>query len=372
MNERRASGRHRKVKAKAGGKAKATRTPEQKRLASAKPGRAAEATSKPQSSRQAVRELHASEKKRASRAKKGLEPEPVIAPQAAPPPRTKKSRKPKAPPEAPTSRRESPRRRAVSAKPQILAQEAFRDRHAKPSGRIRRRRWVVGTLIGILAIVALLGSLYYFTGIFYVKEIEVTGCNHLNPDYIRALSGISTETRFFGVNGGEVEKALKSEFWVESVTIKRKLPLKLILQVKERTPWASVTMIGRLFSVDSSGIVLEELPAPDPALPMILGLSSRPVTPGDSVDDEIFATCRGVLQSLPQALHARFASLASTPSREVTLVTLEGMQIIYGTPTDEQTKNEAIRALLQDPAVDLAGLEYLDVSVPDHPVIKPR
>ncbi len=227
-------------------------------------------------------------------------------------------------------------------------------------------------LLCLLALVALLGSLYYFTGLFHVKDIEVTGCTHLNPDYIRALSGISRDTRFFGVNAGEVEKALKSEFWVESVTIQRKLPLKLVIRVKERQPWALVPMVGRLFSVDVSGVVLEELAAAGPALPMILDLPPRAVTPGDSVAGAQFQTCADVLLSMPVDLTGRFLSVSSTVSGEVTLVTQEGMRVIYGTATDEQTKNLAIRALLQEPGANPAGLEYLDVSVPDRPVIKPR
>ncbi len=373
MSDRRASGKHRKVKAKDASKSGARVPAAESRSQPVKPRQTAATTSQQESSRKAVRALHAMEKKRAQAAKKGREPEPARDVKASKAAHGKKERKPKVKPEpARQPRREPPRSRAAEQAPQILAQDAPSSRHTKLSSRTRRRRWAAIALICLLAVVALLGSLYYFTGLFHVKEIEVTGCVHLNPDYIRALSGIGSDTRYFGVNGDEVEKALKSEFWVASVTIRRKLPLKLVIQVKERQPWASVTMIGRLFSVDSSGVVLEELPAADPMLPMILGLPSKPVTPGDSVEDDLFSNCRTVLASLPQSLHARFASIASTPTGEVTLITQEGMQIIYGTTADEQTKNEAIRALLQDPGVDLATLAYLDVSVPDHPVIKPR
>ncbi len=354
-------GKHRKAKPEPVPKKR--KAPKATKETTAKPAPRPTKEPKPQSHRQAVRELHAAEKKRAQRAKKGLPPEPV--PVASPPKKEKKDkkrRKEKAPVPSPERRRPTP-------EPEILAQA---EHHTGPSRHVRVRRRLFFLLLGLLLIVALLGSLYYFTGIFHVKDIEVTGCVHLNPDYIKALSGVSADSRFFGVNGGEVEKALKSEYWVESVSIKRELPLKLIIQVKERQPWASITMINRVFSVDIHGVVLEELPAVDPALPMIAGMTSRPVTPGDSVRDEAFDTCAGVLASMPQELNGRFSWISTTPSREINMATQEGMMIIYGTPTDEKTKNEAIRAVLQDPGMTLTSLEYLDVSVPDHPVIKPR
>lgn len=296
--------------------------------------------SNPKSNQQAVRELRAAEKKRARLAKKGLTRESEKA--------SKRARYPEA------------------------AQRGSARRAAEPLRRTRARWKPVSVLICLLAMAGLAGGLYYGTGLFHVREIEVAGCSRLDPNYIRALSGIDRETRFFGVNGGEVAKALKSEFWVESVSVKRKLPLKLVIQVKERQPWASVPMVGRLFSVDINGVVLEELPSADPALPMMLDLPYRAVAPGDSLQGEQFKTCVDLLLAMPVEVQGRFLSISSTPDQEVTMVTHEGMQVIYGTPSDEETKNKAIKALLQDPGVNLAELAYLDVSEPDHPVIKPR
>ncbi len=317
------------------------------------------------SDRSALRELHSAERKRAKQAKKakkakGLTPEPVTS--------GKKERARAA--EAARRPARTTERRPVETAAHRLP-DAVGARNG-PSRRVRLRRRLFLFVIGLLLMIALLGCLYYFTGIFHVRDIEVTGCVHLNPDYVRALSGISRDMRFFGVSAGEVREALASEYWVESVTIQKKLPLKLVIRVKERTPWASVTFAGRLFSVDVNGIILEELPAADPALPQVLGLPSRAVTPGDSIAGEQFSSCVIVLTSLRETLCGRFLSISCNAGGELTLMTQEGMQVFYGTLSDQDVKNRAIEAVMEDPAVNLSGLEYLDVSVPDHPVIKPR
>lgn len=362
MNEKRGkSDNHRKTKsnARAASKSDSKRKPEPKADSKRTPKTKTRSEPTPKSNRQAMRELHAAEKKRARRAKKGLSPEP--------------ERKPKRARRSKPAKRDSAPQTVLRENPTAVDQRHRHARRAPAPKRKTRARWKPALFIlCLVALAGLLGGLYYGTDLFHVRDIEVTGCSHLNPDYIRALSGINRDTRFFGVNAGEVEKSLQSEFWVESVSIKRKLPLRLVIHVKERQPWASVPMVGRLFSVDVSGVVLEELPAADPVLPLILDLPPRAVTPGDSVEGEQFQTCVDVLLAMPAELHGRFASISSTPNQEVTLVTREGMQVIYGSPSEEETKNQAVKALLQDPGVNIAGLAYLDVSVPDHPVIKPR
>ncbi|WP_027180334.1 cell division protein FtsQ/DivIB [Maridesulfovibrio bastinii] len=88
---------------------------------------------------------------------------------------------------------------------------------------------------------------------FALKDISVTGNNRLSYGEILDIAGIGLNRNSLSVNIGEVERKLSESPWIESAAIKRELPRKLYVHIKERTPEFMVRQGQNLWYCDAEG-----------------------------------------------------------------------------------------------------------------------
>jgi len=75
--------------------------------------------------------------------------------------------------------------------------------------------------------------------------------------------------------------------WVEDVTLRRMLPSRVDVAIRERRPLGIGRVAGTLYLVDAHGVVIDEYGPKygDFDLPIIDGLSGKPTAEGNAVDE---------------------------------------------------------------------------------------
>lgn len=124
----------------------------------------------------------------------------------------------------------------------------------------RKKRKIIFRLIKWTSLVVLLigGGIYFLLSSFFnIHNIVVTGNEKITPEMIISLSGIELEKNTFKVSKSKVEQAIKTNAYIDSVKIKRKLPETIEIQITERKPAYMLTLGNAYVYMNTQGYLLE-------------------------------------------------------------------------------------------------------------------
>jgi cell division protein FtsQ len=160
-----------------------------------------------------------------------------------------------------------------SAAPPPLAQAAARP----PSRFLNLVRTALGvTLVaGASVAVAWAARRHIMTSPrFGVTEVQVVGADHRSTDAIVAESGIAVGTNVFALDLDAARAGILADPWIAEVSLARRLPGTILVQVVERKAAALLAM-GDTFLSTSEGEPFKRLEAGDPVdLPLVTGLKT--------------------------------------------------------------------------------------------------
>lgn len=94
-------------------------------------------------------------------------------------------------------------------------------------------------LLFIVAIgvgIGIIGSLYYFSPNSKIKSISVNGSYYLDEDYIKELSGLTLDDRFYFIFSPSIEKKVMKSEMVKSVKVSRKSQGIIEIAIVEEQP----------------------------------------------------------------------------------------------------------------------------------------
>lgn len=95
------------------------------------------------------------------------------------------------------------------------------------------------------------------TKYFRLKHVEVNGIQYLNKDYIKEIIDINKDQNIFNINLIELKNKLLQNNWVQYVSIKRVLPNKIVINVKEKEPVFIMKNSVNLYYVDALGEIID-------------------------------------------------------------------------------------------------------------------
>jgi cell division septal protein FtsQ len=109
---------------------------------------------------------------------------------------------------------------------------------------------------------------------FALAPVELGGNRRLSRDEVLQRAGVGAGTSVWDVTVREVRLRLETHPWIERVTVRRELPRRLAIRVRERSPAAIVYLDGLQY-VDRSGRILGQLRDDDSRdFPIISGLEA--------------------------------------------------------------------------------------------------
>jgi len=236
---------------------------------------------------------------------------------------------------------------------------------------LRRGLWAIVFLV--LAAACALTFLVFFTGVFKIKEVNFTGNQNVSTDRLKQASGIEAYSNLVTLPVGRIARDLETNSWVKHARVQRHLPHTVNIQIVERVPVAMLDYTTSAYLVGSDGLVIEKI-APDqhPELPRVYGGKSTQPTVGSRVSDKKLDECVEVLAGMPKAVRDMLLLGNPFDGRGQVFVSRSGFNVIYGHTGSMRKKNEVLEAIITEVNNNKRKIAYVDVRVPDSPVIKPQ
>jgi cell division protein FtsQ len=115
--------------------------------------------------------------------------------------------------------------------------------------------------------------------LFQIKELVVTNessrADHLAPDRIRAVSGLTLGENIFQAKLWQARIRLGEDPWIRSATLTREFPHRVQIRVEQRRAIAYVDLSG-LYVIDDRGQIFKRASWEDQLdLPIVTGLSRK-------------------------------------------------------------------------------------------------
>ncbi len=255
--------------------------------------------------------------------------------------------------------------------------ERIRDRRRLVSRqRGRRRAWLVVPLV-LLVMAAVLFVWLRSSSVFAVKAITATVTERVSEEDISAATASALGVNLLKLSTAPIEKALLALPYVRSAEVYRGFPHTLEVQLVEYQPVARMqTPDGQMWLVSEDGRALERITPPRGySLPLVVPVNPTSPVAGSMVSEEIVAALpvvtllmsKNVGDNMPDAKRVLVASAG-----EVTVALADGSELRLGPPTELEQKLMVAGEIFQQCLRDGKQLDYVDVSVPSRPAVKPK
>jgi cell division protein FtsQ len=197
--------------------------------------------------------------------------------QPLPPNRKVKRRKP------PPANVEAPEERVLNGS-DLLDEEMEMD-EARPSVS-RARVWealrvTAGVLVTVAAALLCVWGLVRYTRTsprFAIKTVHVQGNSHRSPEDIARTGGIAPEHNIFTTDLEVAQSRLLGDPWIERVTLRRKLPATILVEVVEREAHALIAIGADLYLATRQGEPFKKYETGDSYdLPVVSGIRAEEV-----------------------------------------------------------------------------------------------
>ncbi|HEV8340679.1 MAG TPA: FtsQ-type POTRA domain-containing protein [bacterium] len=212
------------------------------------------------------------------------------------------------------------------------------------------------------------------SSLFALERIEVEGLERLTAQEVIAASGLAPGARsIFLINIREVAARLGAHPRIAAADVRARAPHAIQIRVRERRTVATAPFARGYALVDARGIIIEV----QTVRPVLLMVSERGrtlpwATPGQRIDSVAVREGLALLPRLPEALRSEIVHLQISREREVFIYLRDGLEVRGGPLRGVARRLDAAPEVLRRLRAEGAVLEYLDFSLADQVVIKPR
>lgn len=148
----------------------------------------------------------------------------------------------------------------------------------KKQERIIKKKKKIKRIIKCITLVLIIIGGFVFamvSPIFNISEIEVKNNEQIATEMILSLSELQTGENIFKFSSNKVKKEIKTNPYIESVEVKRNLPNKVDIIIKEREKDYNVEFLNGYAIINKQGYILEISEQKLDSLPIILGISTN-------------------------------------------------------------------------------------------------
>ena len=131
----------------------------------------------------------------------------------------------------------------------------------------------ISKLLLILALIIVAIVFVFVSSAFNISEIVVEGNSRISDEQIMSFSELQKGTNLFAISKTEIVDKIKENSYVDRVQVKRVLPDKIKLVVKEREPEFALQLANSFVYMDRQGYILE-ISNNVPNVPIILGCTT--------------------------------------------------------------------------------------------------
>ena len=170
--------------------------------------------------------------------------------------------------------------------------------------------------------------------LFNIAEIQVVGNEKIQTDTIISLSRITLGDNIYKTSIKQIEQNIKENAYVQEVNIKRKLPNKIAITVKERKTTYMLEYANSFAYINNQGYILE-ISQEKLQVPIIVGYSTKEeeIKPGNRLTYEDLEKLETVLRILDSANSNGIRNLITRiniqDKQNYTLIMEEAKKIVY-------------------------------------------
>lgn len=133
---------------------------------------------------------------------------------------------------------------------------------------------------------------------FTVREVAVRPHGRLSAESIRVASGLVPGMSIWDVHCASVAARLRRQPWVRSAVVRRELPHRVVIQVREFRPAAILALGDKLYYVAANGRVFATVDAADAHdLAYVTGLTEKDLGARDAFGPRAIRRALGLLRA---------------------------------------------------------------------------
>ena len=136
--------------------------------------------------------------------------------------------------------------------------------------KIFRNRLIKKVILFVLIIVAVI--FFFSSSIFNVSEVEISNNELVSDDEIKSLLNVN-DTNIFNINKNRVKQRLSSNPYIDDVELKKVLPNKIKLSIKERKIKYMIQLGDAYVYVNNQGYVLD-ISSSKKDVPILIGITT--------------------------------------------------------------------------------------------------
>jgi cell division protein FtsQ len=238
------------------------------------------------------------------------------------------------------------------------------DRFFERSRSERRRRWLrIAAGVLLVAAVAALAWLVWFSSVLSVRDVEVAGRTTLKESQVLRAAQVPVGRPLARVDVGSIEQRISALDRVDTVEVGRSWPHTLSITIVERKAvmWARID--GQVRGIDRNGIAFRSYGSPPD------GLLEATIDVTDARDRlqtaEALAAVVVQIRDRDPGLRKEIESVKASTKDSVELSLTKGRTVVWGSSAEGRRKLQVL-----EPLLGLEASKY-DVSAPDQPTTTP-
>lgn len=206
----------------------------------------------------------------------------------------------------------------------------------------------------ILVLVFVAGGFVCVSGVFDIAEIIVEENAYISDEQIISFSGLEKGTNLFAISKEETINKIKENPYVDKVQVRRCLPNKIKLTVKERNPEYALPLANSFVYVNREGYILE-ISNNQPQIPILLGAMTdlSNVKENQRLEENDLEKMKMVTKIMEMAKNHKMENLItkidiSDAENYAVYLEVEGKIAYLGNGTELNTRFLYIKAILKE------------------------
>ncbi|MFC1769847.1 cell division protein FtsQ/DivIB [Nitrospirota bacterium] len=243
----------------------------------------------------------------------------------------------------------------------------FRPKNKKT---ISRKSWLLRKLLGLFIVLGLVGTAGYFlinSGGFTLREVVINGNRNLTESQLMILMRIHGGENLVLLPIERIYERLHTSPWIREVSLRKELPARLIVRIRESEPEALLMTREGMVIVDGEGIELEKIKEEaEHFLPVIYYSGS----PGSVELKEALMLATVINDAGITKQAGRVEILGLDRGIKDMIVRIDGMQVKVGKGSYKQKLNRLYELISDIRGRDI-DVDYIDLRFANRVVVKP-
>ena len=243
--------------------------------------------------------------------------------------------------------------------------------------RTRKLSWYITWFVIYAIIISITAGLIMSLPVWQVNLISIKGAKYIPEQKILSAAGVPLEKNIFQVDLDEIKGKLVKFIQFKEVRVSRRLPSTIVIRVKEREPFAVVMLKNIPALVDEDGYILAKESLSSSIykvnvvkFPVIRGLDGKSLEKGVRLNPAERAFMKDSINLLSKFINPSTVQIEFRKKDDIIVYIEDILKVRLGDPENLERKVKVLSALTIASKDKFDKIQYIDVRLPDSPVVK--